>query len=37
MQKISAVDDRLFIFSIFKGRIFLKGDISPFQNQKVVT
>ena len=37
MQKISAVDDRFIIFSIFKGRIFLKSDISPFQNRKVVT
>ena len=37
MQKISVVDDRFIIFSIFKGRIFLKSDISPFQNQKVAT
>ena len=37
MQKISAVDDRFIIFSIFKGRIFFKSDIFPFQNRKVVT
>ena len=32
MQKISAVDGRFIIFSIFKG-----SDISTFQNRKVVT
>ena len=34
MQKISAVDDRFIIFSIFKGRIVLKSDISPFSEPK---
>ena len=36
LAKISAVDDRLFIFRIFKGRIFLKRNISEPKSGHII-